>query len=145
MLDLTEKNLQEQMSMPPLEINGRKALLNFDGTDVKALLTFRTFIENKIDTIVNEFYAIQINEAEIAQLISEPATLNRLQGAQRKYVLDLFAGNYDEGYVAALTVITLLLWELLRLFIIGWTKNVQQQLSAPLAPDFGLIFLARQQ
>lgn len=99
MLDLTEKNLQEQMTIPPLEINGRKALLDFDGADVKALLRLQTFIENKIDEIVNAFYAIQTNEPEIALLISEPATLRRLQGAQRKYVLDLFAGNYDEDYV----------------------------------------------
>ncbi|MFT6897729.1 MAG: diguanylate cyclase [Paraglaciecola sp.] len=99
MLDFTETNLQKKMPMPTREISGRKALLDFDATDVKALLSFRTFIESKIDTIVNAFYAIQTNEPEIAQLISEPATLKRLQGAQRKYVLDLFAGNYDEEYV----------------------------------------------
>jgi diguanylate cyclase len=95
----TEQTLLEQMQITEFEVDYRKALLFFTQADVKSLLSCKPVIEKTVDTLVAEFYQSQTGVTEIALLIGDAGTLDRLQVAQRRYVLDLFSGQYDLEYV----------------------------------------------
>ncbi|EKF73420.1 hypothetical protein A11A3_13745 [Alcanivorax hongdengensis A-11-3] len=92
------KTLLEQMRITEIDIGSRKHLLEFDQDDVDALLLCRPLVDEKLDDIVDTFYGIQTSNLEIAALIGDADTLDRLQSAQRRYILDLFAGVYDLEY-----------------------------------------------
>jgi diguanylate cyclase len=98
-MQTTIKTLLEQMRITDTEIRQRKALLNFTALDAETLATFAPVIAKNIDSLVQEFYRIQTSIPEIALLIGDSDTLNRLQHAQHKYVIDLFSGVYDLEYV----------------------------------------------
>lgn len=94
----TMKTLLEQMRITEMEIDGRKRLLEFDNQDVAALLQCRTHVESRLDDIVETFYGIQTSNPDIASLIGDADTLERLENAQRRYIMDLFSGVYDREY-----------------------------------------------
>lgn len=95
----TEQTLLEQMRISEFDIEHRKELLAFGEEDVAALLACRALVEAHIDNLVDEFYKVQTNIAEIALLIGDADTLERLRNVQRRYILDLFGGVYDIEYV----------------------------------------------
>ncbi len=92
------KTLLEQMRITEMEIGARKRLLEFDDQDVAALLRCRDHIERRLDDIVETFYGIQTSNPDIASLIGDSDTLERLETAQRRYIMDLFSGAYDLEY-----------------------------------------------
>ena len=65
---------------------------------MNALTQCCSLVEQRLDTIVDTFYGIQTSNPEIAALIGDADTLDRLQAAQRRYILDLFNGTYDLEY-----------------------------------------------
>lgn len=95
----TEQTLVEQMRISELEIENRKALLNFNQKDVDIILSCKPYIEADLDNIVEEFYNNQTDINDVVLLIGDADTLSRLRVAQRSYVLDLFSGIYDVEYV----------------------------------------------
>lgn len=95
----TDQSLIEQMKITEVGIAQRKELLEFSASDLKLLTDQKLLIEENIDQIVSEFYETQTRVDEISLLIGDADTLTRLQYAQRKYVLDLFSGEYDDVYV----------------------------------------------
>ncbi|MDD2544657.1 MAG: GGDEF domain-containing protein [Burkholderiaceae bacterium] len=95
----TDQTLLEQMRITDFEVDYRKALLSFDAEDVQRLLSIRPSIEARLDELVNRFYQAQTQEPEIALLIGDAGTLARLRSAQRQYIMELFSGVYDLGYV----------------------------------------------
>ena len=95
----TDKTLLEQMQISDVEILHRMELLDLKRTELDILAGLKDFIGDNIDSIVNEFYDKQTEIDEISQLIGDADTLARLRAAQRKYVTDLFSGNYDSEYV----------------------------------------------
>ncbi|WP_260703744.1 GGDEF domain-containing protein [Edaphobacter flagellatus] len=95
----TIKTLLEQMRITDAEIRQRKDLLFFTSHDAEVLTKFAPIIAENIDTLVEEFYRIQLGIPEIALLIGDADTLTRLQRAQHKYIVDLFSGVYDLEYV----------------------------------------------
>ena len=92
------KTLLEQMRITDMEIGARKHLLEFDDRDVEALLHCRGAVETRLDDIVDTFYGIQTSNPDISSLIGDADTLERLESAQRRYILDLFCGVYDLEY-----------------------------------------------
>ena len=92
------KTLLEQMRITEMDIGARKRLLEFDDQDVVALLRCRDHIERRLDDIVETFYGIQTSNPDIASLIGDSDTLERLETAQRRYIMDLFSGAYDLEY-----------------------------------------------
>lgn len=94
-----DKTLAEQMQINDREIGQRKQLLDFTTVDVDVLVKHKQFIANRIDVIVERFYARQVEHPEIALLIGDAETLRRLRGAMRRYILELFDGYYDYDYV----------------------------------------------
>ena len=98
-MNRTDQTLVEQMKISDIEISRRKNLLDLNVEDVNALVSSKLFIEENVDTIVYEFYQEQTKIDDISLLIGDADTLQRLQNALRKYILDLFSGYYDVEYV----------------------------------------------
>lgn len=94
----TMKTLLEQLRVTETELRVRKRLLDFGDEDVDVLNQCCSLVEQRLDTIVDTFYGIQTSNPEIAALIGDADTLDRLQAAQRRYILDLFTGVYDLEY-----------------------------------------------
>lgn len=95
----TDTTLLEQMRISDVEIDHRMELLGLDRDALNQLSSHKLLIEDNIDAIVDEFYDKQTEIDEISLLIGDADTLVRLRNAQRKYVIDLFSGNYDSEYV----------------------------------------------
>jgi len=98
-LKLTDQSLIEQMKITAFDISQRKDLLELSRADLKLLSSHKAIIESRIDDIVLDFYENQTENDEISLLIGDADTLARLQSAQRKYILDLFSGHYEDEYV----------------------------------------------
>ncbi|WP_373973641.1 diguanylate cyclase [Chitinibacter sp. SCUT-21] len=95
----TDQTLLEQMRISDFDIDHRKTLFGLNRADIEILVQFHSTVELQIDHVVNQFYESQTSVSEIALLIGDADTLNRLRSAQRRYVLDLFSGVYDLEYV----------------------------------------------
>ena len=93
------RRLADQLGLHELEIASRKALLGLDAEDAIVLRRVLPRIERQVDGLVEAFYRQQLAVDAIAVLISDADTLERLAGAQRRYVLELFSGRYDTEYV----------------------------------------------
>lgn len=94
----TDKTLIQQMRITDFEIAGRKALFSMTPEDEKRLRKVKPYIEAELNDLVDKFYESQTSVPDIALLIGDADTLNRLRGAQKSYILDLFAGFYDLEY-----------------------------------------------
>jgi diguanylate cyclase (GGDEF)-like protein len=99
MIKPTDQTLIEQMRITEFEIEYRKELISLTDINVAALIGFRPMIEKHIDDIISTHYKQQTSIPEIALLIGDADTLERLKSAQRRYILDLFSGLYDLEYV----------------------------------------------
>lgn len=97
----TDKTLLEQMRIHEMEIEFRKELLGFSHEDVELLNLCRGFIREEIDRIVSAFFERFTAVEEIGFIIGDAETLRQLMHAQKKYVLDLFGGLYDETYASS--------------------------------------------
>lgn len=95
----TEMTLIEQLRITDLELEDRKALFAITRETGEALKKYRDSFEQEADSLVSRFYEHQTSVPEIALLIGDADTLERLHSAQRKYVRDLFSGIYDIEYV----------------------------------------------
>ena len=98
-MNRTDQTLVEQMKISDIEISRRKNLLDLSVEDMNALVSCKLFIDENVDSIVYEFYQEQTKIDDISLLIGDADTLQRLQNALRKYILDLFSGYYDVEYV----------------------------------------------
>jgi len=99
MINPTDKTLIEQMRITEFDIEHRKMLISLTDADVASLISCKSTIEKYVDNIISDFYIQQTSIPEIALLIGDADTLNRLKAAQRRYILDLFSGLYDLEYV----------------------------------------------
>ena len=94
-----QQTLAEQMRLTSYEIADRKRLLGLGEEHIRALSYCRQTIHDRIDDIVEDFYAIQTKTPEIALVIGDVETLGRLRRAMRGYIMEMFEGIYDEDYV----------------------------------------------
>lgn len=94
----TDKTLSEQMKIHDAEIFHRKELINFSDSDAKLLKNCQGIIQQQLDQLVTEFYEFQISFDEVALIIGDADTLQRLIAAQKDYIMSLFDGVYDLEY-----------------------------------------------
>jgi len=94
-----QRSLMEQLKISDHEIMSRKALLGFTDEDVELLVELQPVIADRIGSVVDTFYERQLQSREIAQVIGDSETLQRLREAMRRYIIDLFDGVYDADYV----------------------------------------------
>lgn len=95
----TDFTLTDQLRMNEREIRRRKELLNISDQDTEILLGLKPVIANQVDAIVDEFYEHQVQISEIARLIGDADTLQRLKKHMRFYILSMFDSDYDHDYV----------------------------------------------
>lgn len=93
------QSLLEQLHISDVEIRRRLTLLGITPQRLAELAKLRSTIAAQVDDIVDEFYEQQLAINEIALLIADRDTLQRLKHAQRGYILELFCGACDEEYV----------------------------------------------
>lgn len=94
----TERTLAEQIKLNRMEFEARKELLDFTPEDVYNLKKVGPRIESIIDLLVEEFYEQQTAIDDVALIIGDADTLERLRSAQKQYIIDLFSGYYDMTY-----------------------------------------------
>ncbi|MDD5613102.1 MAG: protoglobin domain-containing protein, partial [Gallionella sp.] len=94
-----ESSLLEQMQFSNREIALRKRLFGFTERDVANLVACRELIAVQVDEISEDFYRQQVAEPEIAMVIGDQDTLQRLKNSMHHYILELFQGYYDAEYV----------------------------------------------
>lgn len=94
-----DKTLAEQLQISEREIAQRKEMLQISDVESEILRAHLPVIEGHVDSIVERFYAKQLENNEISLVIGDKETLLRLKGAMRRYILELFAGYYDADYV----------------------------------------------
>ncbi len=94
-----QQTLAEQMRLTHHEIEDRKRLLGLTLEDEAALSSLRAHIAAQVDDLVARFYEFQVAIPEIALVIGDVETLQRLQRAMRSYILEMFDGQYDVDYV----------------------------------------------
>ncbi|AUH53097.1 GGDEF domain-containing protein [Chromobacterium sp. ATCC 53434] len=95
----TDQTLLEQLRITDFEIEQRKTLFDLKPRDEFLLRAAGVLIESQLDDLVARFYELQTSTPEIALLIGDADTLQRLRNAQRRYAIDLFSGVYDLEYV----------------------------------------------
>ena len=95
----TDLTLGEQLKITEREIRRRQELFNISEQDVAAMVQMKPQISSVVDEIVDEFYATQVDIDEIAQVIGDAETLNRLKKHMCRYILTLFDGEYGMDYV----------------------------------------------
>ncbi|MBN0988933.1 GGDEF domain-containing protein [Amphritea pacifica] len=95
----THQTLLDQMKISDAEIQSRLELAALSLSHFELLKDVLPLINAQVDSIVERFYISQLAIDEIAVLIGDADTLNRLKGAQHQYILDLFSGQYDSTYV----------------------------------------------
>ena len=96
---IVEQSLREQMKFSDREIEKRKALFDLTDSDVEALRSCHPIVVDRLEQLIEDFYARQIDDPEIALIIGDSETLSRLKGAMRSYIVELFSGVYDNDYV----------------------------------------------
>ncbi|HIJ79009.1 MAG: GGDEF domain-containing protein [Desulfobulbaceae bacterium] len=95
----TDLTLGEQLKMTEREIRRRQELFNITEQDIAAMVQLKPLIASVVDEIVDEFYNMQVDVDEIAQVIGDSETLSRLKKHMCRYILTLFDGEYGMDYV----------------------------------------------
>lgn len=95
----TNRTLLEQMRITELEVSARKALFSITDKDVGILRKVQPVVRENLEHLVDRFYQQQTQDPDIALLIGDADTLQRLKAAQLDYVISLFSGYYDLEYV----------------------------------------------
>ncbi|MDG4475319.1 GGDEF domain-containing protein [Thiovibrio frasassiensis] len=95
----TDLNLGEQLKMSEREIRRRLELLSIGPKEKKEMVGMKPLIAPHVETLVDRFYTLQVEEPEIARLIGDSETLSRLKKHLSRYILTLFDGEYGMEYV----------------------------------------------
>jgi diguanylate cyclase (GGDEF)-like protein len=94
----TELSLLDQLRITEPDVKRRFELLAFTEDDCRHLREHRPCVEAAGDAIIDRFYQHQLGFPEVALLIGDADTLAHLRGAQRRYILGLFSGQYGLEY-----------------------------------------------
>ncbi|MFY9261075.1 MAG: protoglobin domain-containing protein [Gallionella sp.] len=77
----------------------RKRFVNFTEADAEVLKALIPFIQKHSDAIVDPFYAKLLSCAELKDVIERAgSTVERLKMTQKRYLLEMFEGEYGEAY-----------------------------------------------
>ncbi len=94
-----KQSLTDQMGISDREIARRLHFLDFTEVDVENLLSVQDLFEQKLPRVIEDYYAYQLSDPEIADIIGDVDTLDRLKAYMYSYIQLLFSGPYDGAYV----------------------------------------------
>jgi signal transduction histidine kinase len=83
----------------PVEFAERKRFGRLTDEDARLLAELRPSFEREADRCVDEFYDHLLTTPALEPFLSDAATVKRLKAAQKRYLLGLTGGVYDEEYV----------------------------------------------
>ena len=95
----TERSLAEQMQLDEVELAKRKQLFGITEAEGRHLSSAGLLIRDELDAIVGRFYERMTAIDEVALLIGDRDTMDRLRRNLREYLEELFSGFYDDHYV----------------------------------------------
>jgi PAS domain S-box-containing protein len=87
-------------TLPPHELQTRKAFVGLDIAATKALQALHPWMEVHVHEVVEEFYHHLLRFQQPRWLLADPQRLARVKAAQTDYLLSLTAGRVDAAYIA---------------------------------------------
>ena len=84
--------LTDQMGISDREIARRLHFLNFTESDGENLHSVKALFKQKLPQIIEDYYAYQLSDPEIADITGDVDTLDRLKSYMHGYILSLFSG-----------------------------------------------------
>lgn len=98
-MDTRVQSLIERMGINNEQQLIRKQFMNFSETDENILLDMLPEVKNRVDLIVGDFYSNFQQYPELTTIISQAgSSIDRIKQALRKYILEMFQGNYTTSY-----------------------------------------------
>ena len=92
--------LVQHMGIDPVEIRSRKDFIGLADGEVHLLRELQSVIHSHADEIVDGFYRNIERYPELLEIIEgSGSSIERLRAAQKRYLVELFEGDYDEAYV----------------------------------------------
>ena len=95
------RSLCDQLQITAEELRTRLAFLSFGEQDGRNLVEIRDVIVSHVDEIIGEFYDHLLQFEELRGILSDATLVERLKGAQRRYLLSLGQLGDDVGYAEA--------------------------------------------
>ncbi len=95
----TRSSLREHLGITDTEVWSRLDLVGVSPADLDALNQAHPCVVDHLDEIVEEFYRRQTAIDEISVIIGDADSLSRLQGAMRRYIVDIFMAEFNADYV----------------------------------------------
>jgi len=95
----TRRSLREHLGITDTEVWSRLDLVGVSPADLDALGHAHPCVIDRLDEIVEEFYRRQTAVDEISVIIGDADSLARLQGAMRRYIVDIFTAEFNADYV----------------------------------------------
>jgi len=87
------------MALNADERESRKRFIDFDADDIKLLKEMSPIVREHADSIVDGFYSNIERYQELMDVIKGAGSnIERLKSAQKKYLLELFDGEYEASY-----------------------------------------------
>lgn len=99
MIENTNVSLLETMGIDETDRLLRLRYVDLTREDISLLKSLRPSVEEKADTIVDSFYEAVKEIPELLNIIEKAGSnIDRLKLTQKKYLLELFDGQYDQAY-----------------------------------------------
>lgn len=95
---MTSYPLCERYEITPAEIERRRAFLGLDAADDLHLARIREVIGVNLESIIDGFYEHLTGFDELARFLDDDATMERLRGAQRQYLMSFGEGADTLAY-----------------------------------------------
>ncbi len=91
--------LTDKFRLTDAERDQRMAFLHLARADFQMLAAMRQDIAQQVPAIVAEFYGELLKHSEPRRQFADAEKMARVQAAQRDYLLSLFGGEPDDGYI----------------------------------------------
>lgn len=79
----------------------RKKFVGFTGEDARLLATLRPMAEKHVHGIVEELYRRWMEFEEMRAFFKDPLLMSRVKEGQKRYFIELTAGEYGAAYLAS--------------------------------------------
>jgi methyl-accepting chemotaxis protein len=93
------QSIAQMMGIDLHDQTERKRFVNFTEVDAQALKALHPLIQKYSDAIVDPFYEKLLHHTELKQVIERAgSSIERLKVTQKRYLLEMFEGEYGEAY-----------------------------------------------
>ncbi|WP_260838903.1 protoglobin family protein [Heyndrickxia oleronia] len=87
-LDLSDQELMKQMEM-----------IHFTKEDIRAIASIKTFVDQNIDKIVDDFYKALGEQPNLFEIINQYSSIERLSQTLRRHICEMFEGKINQEFV----------------------------------------------